>query len=83
MFPVHIVQLDLDEVPVIPVMPVHQPFPGAPVAVERETEIPYPSCIALLETVVDGAILHMALHERLKAPHADGVQEVIVYELGP
>ena len=82
MAPVDVVELYLHEVPTVLAVPLHEPFPRALVAVVGEAEVPYPPGVPFAQAELYRPVVHVAALERLEAPHADRVQEIVVYHLG-
>ena len=84
MGPVHVVHLDLDEVPdhLAGVVQFHEVVELMLGAVEGESEVPDPARFLFLAQEVDHAVLYVALLEGLLAAPSDGMEEVVVEIIG-
>ena len=76
--PVHVVHLDLAEVPLVFAVVVETPLERLGIAVVREAEVADVLLLAQFHAPVECAVVEVALRERLEAAVADGVQKVVV-----
>ena len=76
--PVHVVHLDLAEVPLVFAVVVETPLERLGIAVEREAEIADALLFAQFHAPVECAVFEVALGESLKTAVPDRVQKIVV-----
>ena len=80
--PVDVIHLNQTEIPFVPVVIPHAPLENLRVAVERKTEIPYPSGSAQFDAPVKRSVLEITFRKSFKIPVPDRMQKIIVDVFG-
>ena len=82
MLPVHIVELNLYEVPMVFLVQFHQGIKAGLVSVKGESEISDASLLPLLHQEIHHPIVHESFIKLCHASAADGVEEIVVQMVG-
>ena len=77
MFPIHVVHLDLDKIPVVFVVQRHHLIKSVLVAVERESKLADMSCLTLTQQELHYSGVLKTVAEIVAV--LDGVQQIVVY----